>query len=547
MSPPHAPHDHPPASFAQRAVAAARPRAELLTALGVGLLSVFAAWTAMLPGIWFWDTAEAQIVGPTLGVMHPTGFPAYVLLGWLASVVLTPFGEPAFRMNLLSGLLIAAAAMATLGIVRRLGAPLVVAAAAGIGFALTPVAWRMSTHADVHALHVALAGLVLLLLVAWEQAVERDRDAGGDGRAADRWLLGAAAAYGVSLANHQLTLLLAPAIALFVLAVLPDVLRRPRLLAAGLLLPLAVAALLYLELPLRAGPFRAPLVYGHPETLEGLAYILLAEQFRSALLDPFADPLGTFAATFGRLDGEFGPLLAVLPVAFVVTAIRRPRYALLTGVASVTTLVFNAAYQNADIGRYDLGPVLMAWTWLGLLAGVVVEAIVDRLYGVSDVADETHDLDAADRLDLRERALTGIGLFVAAVLLLPTLTDLGRRHATIDRSSDRSAQVWMERAFAVIEPDAVVLSWWSYSTPLWYGQLIEGRRPDIRVIDDRTLLDESLGEVTDVIDAHLGRVPVYVMRAFPDELAEVQARFTLELVPDTDVLYRVTGRTGAAG
>ena len=59
---------------------------------------------ALLPGVAFWDTGEFQTVGPVMGTAHPTGFPTYVLLGWLASVVLQPFGEPAFRMNLLSAI-----------------------------------------------------------------------------------------------------------------------------------------------------------------------------------------------------------------------------------------------------------------------------------------------------------------------------------------------------------------------------------------------------------------------------------------------------------
>ena len=41
---------------------------------------------ALLPGVGLWDTAEFQAVGPLLGTAHPTGFPSYVILGWLASV-----------------------------------------------------------------------------------------------------------------------------------------------------------------------------------------------------------------------------------------------------------------------------------------------------------------------------------------------------------------------------------------------------------------------------------------------------------------------------
>ena len=58
-----------------------------------------------------------------------------------------------------------------------------------------------------------------------------------------------------------------------------------------------------------------------------------------------------------------------------------------------------------------------------------------------------------------------------------------------------------------MEPNALILSWWSYSTPLWYVQRVEGRRPDIAIVDDRTRLDENLGGLTDVIDANLGDGP----------------------------------------
>ena len=67
----------------------------LLAPLAVGIVAFLAARWAMLPGLAFWDTAELQAVGPLLGTAHPTGFPTYVLLGWLVDHVLMPFGEPA--------------------------------------------------------------------------------------------------------------------------------------------------------------------------------------------------------------------------------------------------------------------------------------------------------------------------------------------------------------------------------------------------------------------------------------------------------------------
>ena len=74
----------------------------LAPALVVGVVAFALARLALLPGVAFWDTGEFQTVGPVLGTAHPTGFPTYVLLGWLAVVLFQPFGDEAFRMNLLS-------------------------------------------------------------------------------------------------------------------------------------------------------------------------------------------------------------------------------------------------------------------------------------------------------------------------------------------------------------------------------------------------------------------------------------------------------------
>ena len=64
---------------------------------------------------------------------------------------------------------------------------------------------------------------LLLVLVTWG-----DRRRAGLPRT-DRWLVAAAIVYGISLGNHQLTLLLAPGIALYVLATEPRIVLRPAL------------------------------------------------------------------------------------------------------------------------------------------------------------------------------------------------------------------------------------------------------------------------------------------------------------------------------
>lgn len=514
-----------------------------LPPLVVGLGAFGAARVTMLPDVGFWDTAELQAVAPLMGTAHPTGFPTYILLGWLVNIVLTPFGEPAFRMNLFAAISLAVAAAVTVDLVRALTRSAVLGVTAGVGLALTEVAWAIGTHADAHALHLALVAILLRLLVAWE---DRVADESGARRPADRFLVAAAVVFGLALGNHSLTLLLAPAIALYVLAVDPGSLRRPRLIAACVGALAATIVLVFLELPLRAGPFRAPMVYGRPETWDGFWYIVLAEQFRESVAGPLTDLPTKAAEVVRQMSAAFGPLAAVIPIGFVATAIRRPAYALLSGTAVVLTCAFAASYDNAEIERYYLGPVLIAWTWLAVLAGGVIAVLSGTLGDDPDL-----DLVPAARTEVAGRSRTGpdpiLALGLAAALLIPTAFAFPYRLARVDRSDDVAAREWLDQALADMRPDAVVVSWWSYSTPLWYAQRIEGQRPDLTVIDDRTRLDQGLGDLTDVIDANLPARPVYVIRVDPVELATLERRYVLEPVDDDDpsLLTRVVSRREA--
>ena len=498
-----------------------------IVAVGAGVLALAVYRTTLLGGVFGWDTGEAQTVPVLAGTMHPTGFPAYVVLGWLASVVLTPLGAPAFRMNLLSALLAATAVACMLRLLRRLGVPPAVAVAGALGLALTPITWRISAAADVHALHLLLVVLIVLALLRWEDAVRAARAATDDEALAiraDRRLLLAAALFGVSLANHALTLLLAPAVGAYVLAVDRTVFRRPRLVIAAAGACLGVAALLYLELPLRAGPFPAPLVYGNPDTWSGFWAVVLARQFQGSFAGSLAEVVGVVQAFLRLTVDQLGILAFLVVPAFVVTAMRRPAYALLSGVATVLTCVFAAVYVNADIGRYYLGPAVFAWSWLAVLAGAVVDAVARRVSARRPGA-----------------ARTAVAVVLAIVLVLPTLVAFPDRRAVVDRSADTEMAHWLDDAMAGLDRDAVVVSWWSYSTPLWYGTLVERRRPDLRIVDDSTRESEGLGSVDDVIDANLGVRPVLVIR-LPADLEDLTRRYTIEPVDRPSGVYRVTGR-----
>ncbi|MGZ8514398.1 MAG: protein O-mannosyl-transferase family [Candidatus Limnocylindrales bacterium] len=456
--------------------------------------------------------------------------------------MLQPFGEPAFRMNVLSAICLAVAAGLTVDLVRALTRSTALGVLAGVGLALTPIAWSIGTHADAHALHLVFVVMLLRLLLAWEVRVRREsdgdqarrqgRDAGDLG---DRYLVAAAVVFGLGLGTHSLILLMAPAIGLFVFAVEPAIRQRRRLVLTCVAALAVTVTVVYLELPLRAGPFRAPLVYGRPETWDGFWYVAIGQQFLGSLVDPFGDLPRKLGDLFGLAVDQFGPLAVLIPFGFIATARRRPRFAMLTGASLGLTCFFAASYENADIGRYYLGPIVIAWAWLAVLAGSTVDSLAIAVRA------------RAGSRSRSGRAGTALAVVVAAVLLLPTVLAAPGRLPAIDESDDHSAAAWTDRALGAMQPNALIVSWWSYSTPLWYAQRVEGRRPDLTIVDDRTRLDEGLGEITDVIDANLGIRPVYVIRSDPDEVVGLAARYRLEPVDGAIGfdLTRVVARLGA--
>src|SRR3990167_4625661 len=77
------------------------PHLDRLLAVFVFFTSLTAYLTTLAPTIYIEDAAEFATAVPTLGIAHPSGFPMYMILGKLFTM-LAPFGEMAFRVNLFS-------------------------------------------------------------------------------------------------------------------------------------------------------------------------------------------------------------------------------------------------------------------------------------------------------------------------------------------------------------------------------------------------------------------------------------------------------------
>jgi Protein O-mannosyl-transferase TMEM260-like len=499
-------------------------RRMVLGALVVALPALGLYWRTLLPDVGFWDTAEFQAIGPVLGIAHPTGYPTYTLLAWLASVLLQPFGDEALRANLMSALAVAAACGLVALTVTVLTRRAVIGIVAGIALALASEPWSIALAADPHALHLGLVALLLFTLVVWGERTAH-------GRPADRWLVGAAAIYAVALGNHALTLLLAPGIALYVLFVEPKVFRRWRLVATCVLTFVGLTVAIYAYLPLRSA-MNPPLDYGNPQTLQGFLYVVLGTQFQG----DFGAWPGLAVAlqrVVAETFAELGPFAPLALVGAIVGAYRRPGLVLLLITWFSFTWFFALGYSNADIDRYYLVPIMCAAV-LGSLAVGEAWRVLSRA------------ASRGSRVAVSRDMVPTIALSVTTLLLaLPALIAVPSQLPLLDQSADHYARDWLDTAMAELPPNAMVISWWSYSTTLWYGQYVEHRRPDVTVVDDSTIEQQDLGSPQAVIDANLGRRPVFLIRT-PYDLGAYEQRYVLTPLPNlaTGAIYEVQARAG---
>ncbi|MDB5092585.1 MAG: hypothetical protein JWO85_686, partial [Candidatus Eremiobacteraeota bacterium] len=143
----------------------------------------------------FWDTGDLQTVAWIGGIPYPTGYPLYVVAGWLWTHAL-PVASVAARVNALSAIAVAAGAATLCGLALLLEVGTTIAILAGWMFAFAHTVWYRATYADAHPVGFAVAFLAVVFAVRWALR--------GEGRSA----VAAIVLGGVALAFDNTTVLI---------------------------------------------------------------------------------------------------------------------------------------------------------------------------------------------------------------------------------------------------------------------------------------------------------------------------------------------------
>ena len=468
--------------------------ARLMPLIVVGVALVVYALTLM-PGVAFGDWGEIQTVPHVLGVAHPTGYPTYIVLAWLADLV--PIGSTALRANFLSAVFVASALGVATLISMRLGVRPIIAGAGALALGAVGTVWAAATIAEVNSLHLLFGALILHRALVWE-----DRRSPVD-------LVIGGLLVGLALGNHLLTLFIVPFVAVFVLWTgRREILARPLILVpalAAVVLGLAV----YLYVPLAAGQ-SPPLPYNSPVTLDGVLWLVSGTQFRDQFDFLSAKGPGEFVDALPHLLGLLAargtlliPLAGLAGLAILVR--RRTAFGLMS-----LAIVLSGIYVWANYLKLE-HYLLVPWLVVAIAASVALDWVADAVTS-----------------RWRQLATVDPGALIGAAALTFALALAATNWSAADRSSDRSGQDYVDAVFAALPPDAAILSHWGASAPLWYGHYVEGRRPDVLIVDDTNIVYEGWGTRDRRMSSLICQRPVFILMLEERDLTSTRQEFRLE-------------------
>lgn len=258
----------------------------------VFLVSFAVYYLTLCPVIYVGDSGELVAAALSMGIAHPPGYPLYVILGKIFSLLI-PLSASAFEMNLFSAWWGACAAVMLCSLLRIMGLGRIIAAACALVFAFLNPFWSQAVVARVYTLN---ACIMLAALVCIFDYTIRER------RSSLVWYF---FFLGLGLANHPITIITVPVFV--VMTISKQAFRREYALSMIIkyLLALLPGAALYLYLPLRAATHPA-INWGNPGKAKGLmAFILRKEYWNRRYVENIGDAVEVIVHYLSLVPREY--------------------------------------------------------------------------------------------------------------------------------------------------------------------------------------------------------------------------------------------------
>ncbi len=122
----------------------------------------------LAPGVFAFDSAELATGAFTLGIVHPPGYPLYLLIAKVFTYL--PLQSVAYQLNLMSAFFGALTVLLVFKLAQHLTGSIVPAWSAAALFAFSNYFWQLALVAEVYTLETFFLALDLLLLLKWRSS-----------------------------------------------------------------------------------------------------------------------------------------------------------------------------------------------------------------------------------------------------------------------------------------------------------------------------------------------------------------------------------------
>lgn len=404
-------------------------------------------------GVSIGDAAEAQTVPYLLGIAHPTGFPAFVLAGWVVTHVV-PFGSVAWRMNAFAAGCVALDAAAIVMMARVAGCDIAAGIAAALAFAFGATVFEGALLANAQPLATTFALFAMLGALLFASS--------GDRRA----LVAAGAAAGLGIATHPAALWVVPAIATAMLWQRRTLSLR---VVSVALVAFTAPLLLYAYLPLRSAVVETrglDPAAAAPMGLHGLDWDTNGARTRDGFLDE----------VFGRSEGAGGSVRAALdPRAFIPALQFWLRLVQLQAIAptlalaalGIAALAWNDRRAVSVIAAGTLGGVAFAYQYR-------TDTHIDR-YLVFSFAMLAVCAAAASRLASPRIVSRTLRIATPVILLVAAIAAFANERERPVLGTYDDGEAIIDIAQRAVPDGAIVVAQWNDATALAYGAFVEHR------------------------------------------------------------------------
>jgi dolichyl-phosphate-mannose--protein O-mannosyl transferase len=138
---------------------------DVLLAILAGMLSLALYVRTLAPSVLYGDVAEFQTLSYTLGMTHASGYPTQIMFGKLFTYL--PFGDIAYRVNLMSACFGALAVANVYLIVRAMGGWRSAGLLASTALTTSVFFWRRTIIAESYAPAAGMLTTVWLSVLLW--------------------------------------------------------------------------------------------------------------------------------------------------------------------------------------------------------------------------------------------------------------------------------------------------------------------------------------------------------------------------------------------